>query len=660
MCQHCRDEFISYVNLTTLIILASISMQMTRVIDLISTFHYSSLQIICSGDFDSYPLLHKLVLSNNNLTSIEDDALGRLDMLTTLYLEGNQLTQIPTSLPPSLKRLYMQSNRITDIKAGDLINLINLQVLDVSDNKIIYMPQLAMPALITLGVKSCGLENVHRQISRTSPNLRHLLINGNPIKCSELIEVEQCNESSSTLTNEHINDYIDYDSEDVERRLNSLSHFPNDGGWKKCERGSLTMPTANHRQREAVPNCWNEQKLITSFNLTNDSASTATPSSSQFTASSDNKFQHDVTKGSSRGRNDGNLSNETMRTSNNTRMDEKITVQQAMRARQPHNWESGMPVKSENMKNSKATAEQKLMKEEELVFLVNVVKTEIAAPNNNGNSVGVDKNLSLGSGDAHRQKGLNNSVLMKTKQIKATTSTSTANSSHIHIANSSNTNPSSHGAFANRTGAVINRNLIDYVNGDYRRVQSSAKIVSANKIKAITDNESSSSANNSKSIDEVLLKENKSRGETMPEASFGGNEGMDATDHQQHMPINQSMNEKWNDIRSESINHPGLLIVVAISVGVLFTFIVVYVYRCNFINSARRRRRRGSCETINEGRDVLNDIFNEETHSFTIEAHNHCSSPLTAVNQSDLLPMDILNSALNQPTDGPHISMHLW
>lgn len=558
----------------------------------------------------------------------------------------------------------MQNNRITDIKVDDLMNLINLQVLDVSDNKIIYMPQLALPALITLSVKSCSLENVHRQISRTSPNLRHLLIDGNPIKCSELMEVEQCNENSSALTNEQINDYIDYDSDGAERRLNSVSHFPNDGGWKKCERGSLTMPTMNRRQREeAVPNCWNEQKLITSFNLTNDST-TATPSSASTTAaSSDNKFQHDVTKGSSsRGKNDENLSNETMRTNNNTRVNEKITVehQQAMRAK-PHNWQSGMPVKSENMKNSKATAEQKLMKDEK--FLVNVVKTKITL-NNNQSTTGVDKNLFLENGDAHTQKGLSNFSLMKTKQIKAATPRPEESANNIIInSSSSKTNLSNNGAATNWTGTVINRNLIDYVNGDYRRVQSSNKIISANKIKAIKDNESSTSTNNSKSIDGVQWRrDNKSRSETLPEANLGGNEGIDATDHQQHMPINQSMNERWNDIRSESINHPGLLIVVAISVGVLFTFIVVYVYRCNFINSARRRRRRGSCETINEGRDVLNDNFNEETHSFTIESHNHCSSPLTAmstaVNQSDLLPMDVLNSALNQPTDD--ISMHLW
>lgn len=662
------------------------------------------------------------------MTAIEDDALGRLEMLTILYLDNNRLAHIPASLPSSLIKLYMHSNRITDINSDDLINLINLEVLDLSGNKIIYMPQLVLPSLITLSVKSCGLENVHRQISKTSPNLRNLLIDGNLIKCSELMEIEHCNEHSEALTNEYINDNIDYNQEDVERKekhLNSISYFENNvggGGWKKCGsiegRGSSEGALSTN-QTEAMPNCWNEQKLITSFILTNDSTSAATKASPTAT-SNDNKYQQqrtfNATKGSStKGRNDEkNLSNETMKINNNTTMAAKITVQEnddeATQAK-PYNWQSvPMPTKSEKIKNSKATAETKLMKKAKLAFPVNVVKMEIKALNNEGNSsTSVDKKLSLASIDAHRQKGLNNSILMKTKQIKASDANSISTTTSIPIAASSTTmitkakashnpnkiiinatDPSSDGVNGKNqitvatatTTSIINRNLIDYVHGDYRRVQSLTKFISANKVKAIKDNESLDSTNNSKSIGEVASDDNKSRNghngsvngrplaaEALPEGtSSSGNESIDATDHQQHMTINQTMNgeqsERWNDIRSETINHPGLLIVITVSVGVLFTFIVVYVYRCNFINSARRRPRRGSCETINEGRDVLNDNFNEETHSFTIETHNHCTSPLTAmpstVNQCDLLPMDILNSTLNQSTDRTHISMYLW
>lgn len=667
-----------------------------------------SLQIICSGDFDSYPLLHKLVLSNNNLTSIEDDALGRLEMLTILKLDNNKVTQFPASLPSSLIKLYVNNNRITDINPNDLINLINLQVLDLSGNKIIYMPQLALPTLITLSVKSCGLENVNREILRTCPSLRHLLIDGNLIKCSELLEIEQCNESSEALTNEYINDDIEYNQDDVvrkERHLNSISYFPNKGGLGKCKKPSVAEGATPNDQKDAVPNCWNEQKLITSFILANDPTTspatkiTATPPSAS-TALNDNKFRgqsthRNVTKGSAKGKNDGNLSSETMKINNNTTMDEKITVEEQVAPPKPRNWQSELPAKSEKMKNSKATAEGVLSKKAKLALPANVVKTAIKALNSSGSE-------STQSSEAPKQKGLNNIVLMKTKQIIASAADNDNSISSTMIAklenpgeshqttvivdnnnsSGSEANPSPHGGSGNRTAAVINRNLIDYVNGDYGRAQSSGKTSSGGKIKPIKYNESRSSANKSKSIDEVRRKDNKSWNghnnsvnvlplvavESMPEGN-NGNENIDATDHQQHMAINHRLvngeqSEQWNDIRSETINHPGLLIVIAISCGVLFTFIVVYVYRCNFINLARRRRRRGSCETINEGRDVLNDNFNEEIRSFTIESHDPCTSSLTAspksVNQSDLLPMDILNSTLNQSSDTSHISMHLW
>lgn len=579
-------------------------------------------------------------MSNNNLTSIEDDALGRLEMLTILYLDNNQLTQIPASLPEGLVKLHMQNNRITDIKSSDLTNLISLEMLDVSGNRIIYMPQLALPSLITLSVKSCGLENVHRQLFKSCPNLRHLLIDGNLIRCSELMEFESCNENSEPLTNEYINDNIDNNRDDVERKerhLNSISYF---SSTTKCRRIS-------EDRNETVPNCWNEQKLITSFILTN--ASTKTTASP--TASNDNKFQ-------STNESDGNSSQALMKINNNemTKVEGKIATTVTLKPQKAN----------EKMKNSKDEA--KLMKKAKLP--VNVVKMEIKAlSDNNNGSVNND------GFDAHRQKGLNNSILMKTKQIKSTGAVVENTTLIANMGGKAETKASNR----NQTLAAINRNLIDYVNGDYRKVQSSDKLISANKIKAIKDNEKQNSnstpANNSKSIDEAHSpNDNKSRNghngsvngsplvhESMPEGNNNGNESIDATDHQQHTAINHEFSEKWNDIRSETINHPGLLIVITVSVGVLFTFIVVYVYRCNFINSARRRRRRGSCESINEGRDVLNDNFNEETHSFTIETHSPLTAQPTAVNHCDLLPMDILNSTLSHSTvDTGHISMHLW
>ncbi|KAL7020727.1 hypothetical protein ACKWTF_011625 [Chironomus riparius] len=728
--------------------------QSVRILNLYGNF----LNIIASGDFESYPFLHKLILSQNNLSSIEEDALGRLELLTILHLDHNKLTQIPSSLPSSLIKLYMQNNRIMELNSNDLMNLINLQVLDLSNNKIIYMPQLTLPALLLLSVRYCGLENIHRSFMKTSPNLRHLLIDGNLIKCSQLVEIEQCydavgvdvDDENYTLTNEYINDNIDYnqnDAERTERHLNSISYFPHDGGYRKC--GQWNESSNIHG--ETVPNCWNEQKLITSFTRTNDSSDeraavpnksmsiinkasesktfekTSTTNATNIT-SNDNKFRN-MTKESLKVKNDGNLSNETM-TINKTIANDTHFYEQ--HEQQPENQQSKMK-SSDKMKNLKASEEDEdeLMKKAKLAHPVNVVKTKIKALNNNEsiNTNNGNKNLSLVSVDAHKQKingGLNNLILMKTKHFKSSSSMengslitngiqlSMSNVDYVHNNNNNNNGTT-----------IINRNLIVDNNSKKKVGKATTTFKSdvvgvhsttTNKVNAIKDNGmenihyvAPATNNKSKSIDGVnRLNDNsssvsgnsnkgKSRyghynddSENRPSLNRGkafedgnnnsGNENIEATDHQQQkhiMTINHTMNgeksEHWSDIRrNENISsHPGLLIVLASSVGVLFTFITVYVYRCNFINSSRRRvcRRNGSCEHINEGRDALNDNFNEEIRSFTIETHNQCMGSVnngemttsSTVNHCDLLPMDVLNSTLNQShVDRTNISMHFW
>jgi len=605
-------------------------------------------------------------MSHNNLTGIEEDALGRLEILTILKLDNNRLTHIPPSLPDGLMKLYMHNNQITDVTSDDFSNLINLQVLDVSGNRIIYMPQLLLPSLITLSARQCGLENIHVGLAKTCPSLRHLLIDGNLITCAQLMEIEQCHENSVALTNEYISasdDDIDYNHGDVERKerhLNSISYFPSAAG--KCHKGPPTNEGAMQQPTtETVPNCWNE-KLITSFILTNESTTTTA-------ASNDNKLQlHDAgaTTKAARRQSKGN----------------------------PSSGEDSKSLVVADQRNKGSMKQHETMNGK-LALPVSVVKMEIKEATTGSNS----------SGGGSTQKGL---MLMKTKQIKAS---SESKSAHDKLNQQTAAVAASNAANA-ANGTTINRNLID--NSDYGKANKFTISTTAAAMKAINDNEAAATTNNnnnnnnSKSIEgeqqhERFTNDNKSRsahngsvnGPSLAVAAVtalgNGNAAAAATDqqqqHQHHEAvINHTVNgverqhsERWNDVREvakgsiDSGSHPGLLIVIGVSiVGVLFTFIVAYMYRCNFINSARRRPARGgsgSCETINEGRDVLNDNFNEEIHSFTIETHNHCGGcahqPLTAtssaVNQSDLLPMDVLNcSTLGPSIDRPHISMHLW
>lgn len=670
------------------------------------------------------------------MTAIEDDALGRLEMLTILYLDHNNLTQFPSSLPSNLIKLYINSNHISDIRLGNLVNLINLEVLEMSENQILYLPQLPLPNLLILTVKSCGLHGVNHNMIESSPKLRYLIIHGNVIKCSELIIMDQCRDDAKETIIDPVDTAIIIEQNDLERKdryLNSLSFFvthtdndsnSNDNDTEQC----CQKGRAKKKQRgERLPNCWNDeekQKLITSLNLTNEPdiivpiTTTATATTSAVVGvtaavaatSNDNKLYKIDTIISTMAttlipklneqKNDENLSTKTIQINNKAESLEQKSVavldKSLSSLQKPQNKEFlTNNSKKITMKISQKSTITMKTKGKLLMKKVQSMANNINGVGNSGNEfiVGGSKNLSLEKIEAiTTQKGLTNSILMKNKQITTITNStaavgvtaaSAASSSSLSltkpiegVGNHIKYNLLDKLANENQTSAIINRNLIKINNIDYKQLNKA--ILTPN---AISDNENHY---NGKSIvvENVANNNNNSQNNShngqplensAPRVDSTGNDGVEATDHQHHHlhTINQTLNsqqpEQWNDIRNDSSSHPGLLIVVGIlSIGVLFTFIVVYVYRCNFITSTRgqRCRRRGSCESINEGRVVLNDNFNEETHSFTIEhvqQPNNSNQPFsTTVNHCDLLPMDILNSTLSQSVDQPNISLQVW
>lgn len=138
------------------------------------------------GDLDSYPLLQHLDISSCQIAEIEDDALGRLDILITLHLNNNNLSHVPLSLPSSLVRLNLQANRITEIQPAVFAHLVNLEVINLSGNQLTYLPSLPLPRLLVLDVRSSGLKRLSQSITMRSPRLKIVYLDNNPIKCTEL------------------------------------------------------------------------------------------------------------------------------------------------------------------------------------------------------------------------------------------------------------------------------------------------------------------------------------------------------------------------------------------------------------------------------------------------------------------------------------------
>ncbi|XP_063994325.1 slit homolog 3 protein-like [Diachasmimorpha longicaudata] len=121
----------------------------------------NKLTCIRDGDFDGYPLLKILDLSDNLLNVVEEDALGRLETLEELNLSGNRLKFIPKRLPNSLIHLNLHGNVIEDVSFDDLNGIDNIHSLILDNNMI---------------------ENIEQGALSQLPLLTELDISNNPIK----------------------------------------------------------------------------------------------------------------------------------------------------------------------------------------------------------------------------------------------------------------------------------------------------------------------------------------------------------------------------------------------------------------------------------------------------------------------------------------------
>ncbi|XP_023020601.2 uncharacterized protein [Leptinotarsa decemlineata] len=110
----------------------------------------NNIRSVSCGDLDSYPLLQLLDLASNDLITLEEDALGRLDSLAVLYLSDNNIQEIPRSLPEKLKALHVEHNNVEKVSEKDLHGLVVLEVLLLNDNKISVIEQGAFSHLQSL------------------------------------------------------------------------------------------------------------------------------------------------------------------------------------------------------------------------------------------------------------------------------------------------------------------------------------------------------------------------------------------------------------------------------------------------------------------------------------------------------------------------------
>lgn len=134
----------------------------------------NNLTLISEGDFDSYPYLGLLVLDDNCVSEIENDALGRLEYLMRLWLNGNCLIKVPRNLPPSLLALYMEENKLTELSGYSFKGLINLEQLFLQRNEIKNMDACVFCDLISLQSLDLQANQIENLTAGVFSNLTHL------------------------------------------------------------------------------------------------------------------------------------------------------------------------------------------------------------------------------------------------------------------------------------------------------------------------------------------------------------------------------------------------------------------------------------------------------------------------------------------------------
>ncbi|XP_006834175.1 PREDICTED: prolargin [Chrysochloris asiatica] len=75
-------------------------------------------------------------LDNNRIRKVDERVLEKLPSLVFLYMEKNQLEEVPSALPKNLQQLRLSQNHISRIPTGAFSKLENLLLLDLQHNRL--------------------------------------------------------------------------------------------------------------------------------------------------------------------------------------------------------------------------------------------------------------------------------------------------------------------------------------------------------------------------------------------------------------------------------------------------------------------------------------------------------------------------------------------
>ncbi|XP_017284628.1 transforming growth factor beta activator LRRC32 [Kryptolebias marmoratus] len=135
----------------------------------------NSITKITRNTFSGASSLRKINLHNNVILEIEDGAFDSLDNLTELDLSKNSITCILDFNLYSLTFLNLSKNSIEFFQSVESNDLFRLRSLDLSENKLLYLPPLPEKTVLEfLDVSRNHLQTVNNTGNQTNLTFNHL------------------------------------------------------------------------------------------------------------------------------------------------------------------------------------------------------------------------------------------------------------------------------------------------------------------------------------------------------------------------------------------------------------------------------------------------------------------------------------------------------
>ncbi|KAM8930088.1 osteomodulin [Pelodytes ibericus] len=144
---------------------------------------FNEIEVISAKPFINATSLLEINLSHNKIKSnkIEFGVFAKCPHLVQIFLDHNDLEEIPSPLSSSAERIFLGFNKINKIRDQDLQGLVNLTMLDLCNNQIDAIKVKTLSKLKNLMQLNICNNKLHAMPAKLPPSLMYLSLENNSI-----------------------------------------------------------------------------------------------------------------------------------------------------------------------------------------------------------------------------------------------------------------------------------------------------------------------------------------------------------------------------------------------------------------------------------------------------------------------------------------------